>query len=300
MIFLENPVNVKTCGQAIKKCIFDMILVLVQKYNQSFSIRTALFQILHQYDHLPSFVVEMMKSLASAQNSTKLISDLMMEIDRDDITEIGAKNLGAFVAEICESIPKVVYSQMLTLSENHLDSEFYQMRNGVLQGLGSILCKYLLPELNKIKEELKAEKNSKLKNKENEEDVDQIQNNEESELEKEFKSKTEEANIILDILEERMLDASGYTRAKTLHIWIQLITEKNVPKSRFMEVTKKVIQRLRDSHSMVRKVAILLLTNLIYYNPYGPHFSLTYFKNKLAAVENEVVKNESTKEEEKK
>lgn len=50
---------------------------------------------------------------------------------------------------------------------------------------------------------------------------------------------------------------------------------------RLENVTNLTVGRIKDKSSIVRKNALILLSNLLDYNPFGPSLKLSEFKAKL-------------------
>ena len=61
---------------------------------------------------------------------------------------------------------------------------------------------------------------------------------------------------LLDILQERSLDISSYTRSAVLKVWIRLAHSGSIPVERILPVTIMAIDRLQDKTVMVRKQSL--------------------------------------------
>lgn len=60
-------------------------------------------------------------------------------------------------------------------------------------------------------------------------------------------------NALLDILMERVLDVSSFTRSAVLKAWIKVVQTGSLPVERFIPVTSLAIDRLQDKTIVVRK-----------------------------------------------
>lgn len=72
---LENTTN--TRSKAIKKCIFMIIGQLVKKYNQSFNTVNSIIHLLHNFEHLPPHLAELMEVLVNEYESTQTLSEML-------------------------------------------------------------------------------------------------------------------------------------------------------------------------------------------------------------------------------
>ena len=140
---LENPAN--TRSKAIKKCIFMIIGQLVKKYSQSFNVITSIIHLLHNFEHLPPHLAELMEVLVNDYESPHALSEMMRYVTRlspsssissnIEIREIGrmssqdvaqdssgVKNVSTFIAETTERVPKAILPS-ISLLLIHLDTE---------------------------------------------------------------------------------------------------------------------------------------------------------------------------------
>lgn len=72
-LMLENPANTKS--KAIKKCIFLILGQLVKRYNQSFNLTNSIIHMLHNFEHLPPHLAELMESLVV--ESPQILPDVL-------------------------------------------------------------------------------------------------------------------------------------------------------------------------------------------------------------------------------
>lgn len=72
---LENPAN--TRSKAIKKCIFLILGQLVKKYNQSFNLTTSIIHMLHNFEHLPPHLAELMETLVNECGQSQILVDVL-------------------------------------------------------------------------------------------------------------------------------------------------------------------------------------------------------------------------------
>merc|ERR1712000_204605 len=158
----------------------------------------------------------------------------------------GPKHMAIFIVNIAELMPKVLLPY-ISLIIPHLADEAYQLRNGIIQALGHIICNGF----------------------EKDDDRDD----------------TKHRDQFLEILEERFLDTTSYTRSKVIQTWIMLVKGRFVPLKFILSVTDAALGRLEDKAAQVRKNAINLLCALLEFNPFAGDLRLKAFTAKLEAAE---------------
>merc|ERR1712048_934692 len=218
----------------------------------------------------------------------KLIS-LMIKKDDDNnipktlLFELKESNLGTasgdkngpricqnFLEVLGESCPKFMYQQMALL-EPHLGRDPWQCRAAVLFGYARIIKEKIL-------------------------DVPTgVQRGEEEQ--KEAESKKKQKKKILEILEERSLDASPYARSRVLKQWIELVKGRVIPATFLSEtLVPMTVKRLCDRNSNVRQASMDLLSTIILHNPFDCSGSMEFDVEKqselLAKMEAALTKRE--------
>ena len=73
---------------------------------------------------------------------------------------------------------------------------------------------------------------------------------------KELADAAKTRGALLDILGERVLDVSSFTRSAVLKAWIQVVQSRSLPVERFIPVTLLAIDRLQDKTIMARRQAM--------------------------------------------
>ena len=76
------------------------------------------------------------------------------------------------------------------------------------------------------------------------------------------------ADALLDVLEERVLDSSSYTRAAVLRAWCALSERGVLPVARTLAAACLAAGRLKDKSAITRRAAVQLLSALLERNPY--------------------------------
>ncbi|EAL60491.1 condensin-2 complex subunit D3 [Dictyostelium discoideum AX4] len=282
---IEQPANLRSKG--VKKLIFEVLSILILRYNHSFNFTSKIIHLLHNHESLPSHCADLYEFIYDYQQqqqkhqqqqqqqniysqstnqqqknqTTFLISDIIREIgkQKEQRDTSGFKNLAKFLSELTDRLPKIVLP-FVSLLLAHLDSESYLMRNAVTESIGFLIGK----ALNKV------ESNNKDKKSEQEE---------EEEVENQKKNESDQSEL-LHILFERCRDINGYCRSSVLKTLSLLVNNNWVPKESYIQLTKIAIERVSDKNSLVRKRAILLLSDILESNPYSPHLPTLLFKDK--------------------
>ncbi|GAX12009.1 condensin complex subunit 1 [Fistulifera solaris] len=178
--------------------------------------------------------------------SETLSVELLREVARLD--GMGIKNVAPFVSSLAASQPRLVLKHMPQLMF-FLNSEPYTMRNALITAIGHILQSL-------------------------------AHNNAESENSVMFDASKARENL-LSVLSTRIYDTSSYTRATVLRTWISLIQSKSLPKDHFLPVTRMAVDRLQDRTVIVRKQALLLISELLENNPFMGNLDPAPYRTKL-------------------
>jgi len=245
---LENP-NLKNQNTRDSRLsIIQVLGTICKKYNYTLSCSLKFVQHLKHFDHLVSVFAQATEVMVRDFNCNAMVMELMREISRVDGKELardtgGTNNYAKFLVEMTEKLPKNVLP-CVSLLMVHLDGESYSMRKCVLGVLGEIVIKVLSSE-----------------------DLDE--NN--KDLRENF----------LDVLEDHMHDVSSYVRTRVLEIWDNLCEGKCIPLNRQHRVLELAVGRLQDKSSLVRKIAVRLLTSMLNCNPYAARFNNDQLKEAL-------------------
>ncbi|XP_039753451.1 condensin complex subunit 1 [Pararge aegeria] len=242
-------------NKTVREIVFQILGVLIKKYNHGTSCLIKLVQILQMAEHsvspicagvvqltkdfgLGTFGPQMVREIAEALASTE-------EENGGVATEQGAaKNCGAFLLELTKELPKEMTNAIATIQPYLESDESYTIRISVL----GMMCEILSVEL-------RGEGLS---------DEQRIQRDD-----------------FLDDLYEHMLDLSAYVRHKVLQFWYRLMRELCIPVTRQRSVLQRAIGRLRDKAALVRKAAIQLLKVFLECNPFSAQLKLKVLEEQL-------------------
>ncbi|XP_066297362.1 condensin complex subunit 1-like [Branchiostoma lanceolatum] len=243
---LENPSTCKEKGS--KDAVFHLLGTLVRRYNHGLGASLKIIQLLQHFEHLASPMAQMVELFAQQFSAKSVISDIMREIGRMDPSKLvrdnsGTRSYAAFMVELAERVPALMLPNISVIL-CHLDGESYTMRNGVLGVMSEIVIK----ELSK------------------------------GDLDTKGKSARDQ---FLDCLEEHIHDVNAFVRSKVLTLWLHICNEKAIPLGRWHQLLCLVVGRLQDKSSLVRKVAIQLLTTFLTSNPFGAKLPLDVLKAEL-------------------
>eukprot|EP01083_Nonionella_stella_P154834 499384_1 len=254
----ENQKNLKV--ESIRKELFRLICLVVSQYNLMVGFPAHFVHILMHQESSPPHVAELCKILVLDFNCPTVVGNIIREIGRRNSPELlrelkGSRNLGFFLEEIAQRVPTQLNKDIAVIIP-HLDSESYLMRNGVIRMLGALV----LRAFNDVAPEVALKEKEK----------------------------------ILDLIEERCMDVTSYTRCKALRTLADLIGEDAIPVNRIASVMRLAVDRLQDRSSTVRKGALQLLTMVVQRNPFGGKLDrevfgpkLEEFKTKIIAIEQE-------------
>eukprot|EP00058_Branchiostoma_floridae_P028443 XP_002613934.1 hypothetical protein BRAFLDRAFT_283981 [Branchiostoma floridae] len=243
---LENPSTCKEKGS--KEAVFHLLGTLVRRYNHGLGASLKIIQLLQHFEHLASPMAQMVQMFSQQFGAKSVISDIMREIGRMDPSKLvrdnsGTRSYAAFMVELAERVPALMLPNISVIL-CHLDGESYTMRNGVLGVMSEIV----------IRELSKGDLDAKGKN---------------------------ARDQFLDCLEEHIHDVNAFVRSKVLTLWLHICNEKAIPLGRWHQLLCLVVGRLQDKSSLVRKVAIQLLTTFLTSNPFGAKLPLDVLKAEL-------------------
>ncbi|XP_067659519.1 condensin complex subunit 1-like [Haliotis asinina] len=231
---LENPGISKV--KDTRETISHILGCLVKRYNHGLGASLKVIQLLQHFEHLVSPLSLTVEMFVNHYGAKSVVSEIMREIGRIDAQDLsrdtsGTRAYSLFLVELAERVPAVMLPNISVLL-CHLDGDSYSMRNGVLGVLGEILQRVLSKD-----------------------DLDDNMKN--------------ARDGFFDKLEEHIHDVHAFVRSKVLQIWLTIVNEKCLPLPRQEHLVTKVIGRLQDKSSQVRRYAIQLMTALLKYNPFA-------------------------------
>lgn len=262
-LVLENPVNSKS--KAIKSSAFMIIGTLAMKYHYSIHIVSSMMDHMRKVENIVTVFVDLVDYVVTSHNFSPIITDILRDISKITANELEknatlAKNISSFVAELSERLPKLILPS-ISLLLTHLENENATMRSGVIQSLGYLVCKAY-----------------------------NAQGNEDS------NNSVKTRDSLLEILVERIMDKTSYTRVRVLQTWSYLCQERSIPLNMYVPLTNKCAHRVEDKSSFVRRAAIQLLTNLLLYNPYSSQLKMSTFKTSLQKINEQIDRQDDTME----
>jgi condensin complex subunit 1 len=314
---VENPLNAKSAS--IRSSCMALLRPLIVTFRAGSDIIMRLIHALRNSETLVSAILDLVESMKHDPAAGPFLSELFREVAKipsKDIAANGtlAKNIAALISDTCAQFPKLVLP-CVSLVIEVLENEAYTVRSGVIQGLGTLVIegfKDVRPQSNEDQEDGDDEDDEEGQGDE-EEDNEEFEGGAQSKQSKSSKQKSKKSkkskssngkeagegneedkdsappiaatlDAILDILTDRFLDVSSYTRSRVLSTWASLASAKAIPLSRYLVATEGAFKRLSDKAANVRKAAIELLHDLIENNPYGPNLSLPVWEQRLAEV----------------
>ncbi|CAH0398311.1 unnamed protein product [Chilo suppressalis] len=242
-------------NKAVRETVFQVLGVLIKKYNHGTSCLIKLVQVLQMFEHavLPicTGVVQLHKEFGLGTFGPQMVREIAEALASSEEENVGAgteqgaaRNCGAFLLELTKELPKEMTGAIATIQPYLESDESYTLRISVL----GMMCEVLSVELRG----------------EGLTDEQRIQRDD-----------------FLDELYEHMHDLSAYVRHKVLQFWSRLQRENCVPVSRQRVVLERAIGRLRDKAALVRKAAIQLLKVFLECNPFSAQLKLELLEEQL-------------------
>ena len=320
---LDTPLNAKSaslrssCMAILRPLIVtyayqsECILRFVHKLRSSETLIPSLIDLIDSMKNDPAvlpFISELYREVAKVPSRDASVNTVL------------AKNIASLVSDTCANFPKLILPTVSLVIEL-LGHESYTIRSGVIQGIGSLIIegfRSTRPETNDEEEneeevdeddedggKKRVKKNSKKKVSkksrkskrtrntdgseseadEEEDDEEDDEDEAEEEMDKNVAPPVQQTlEALLDILAERLMDTSSYTRSKVVTTWAHLARARAIPLNRYLMATEGAVKRLSDKAANVRKSAIELLHDLIENNPYGPSLSLQQWQERLKEV----------------
>jgi condensin complex subunit 1 len=192
----------------------------------------------------------------------------------------GIKYVAPFLSELAARLPHLVLGYF-SLIMNHLQSEPYVLRSAIATAISHILVGVRAEELNERERGDGHGDGHGHSTSQSQEHGTATNNSNDAEEQAApgdapkthtihgglgAHSKTREG--LIDILLERSLDVSSFTRSAVLKAWIFVIQNDALPVSNVMAVTSIAIDRLQDKTVLVRRNAMQLLTLVLENNPF--------------------------------
>ncbi|KAL4715966.1 hypothetical protein ACJJTC_013266, partial [Scirpophaga incertulas] len=242
-------------NKVVRETVFQVLGILIKKYNHGTSCLIRLVQILQMTEHsvLPicSGVVQLHKEFGLGTFGPQMVREIAEALASTDEENIGAgteqgaaKNCGAFLVELTKELSKEMTSAIATIQPYLESDESYTLRISVL----GMMCEVLSVELRG----------------EGLTDAQRAQRDD-----------------FLDELYEHIHDLSAYVRHKVLQFWSRLQRENCIPVNRQRTVLERSIGRLRDKAALVRKAAIQLLKVFLECNPFSAQLKLESLEQQL-------------------
>ncbi|XP_075978130.1 CAP-D2 condensin subunit [Anticarsia gemmatalis] len=242
-------------NKSVRETVFQVLGVLIKKYNHGTSCLIKLVQVLQMVEHAVSpicaGVVQLTKEFGIGTFGPQMVREIAEALASTDEENAGAgteqgaaRNCGAFLLELTKELPKEMSNAIATIQPYLESDESYTLRISVL----GMMCEVLSVEL-------RGEGLS---------DTQRAQRDD-----------------FLDDLHEHIHDLSAYVRHKVLQFWCRLQRENCVPVSRQRTVLERAIGRLKDKAALVRKAAIQLLKIFLECNPFSAQLKLDILEEQL-------------------
>lgn len=247
---LEDPAVVK--DKDAKDAIYNLIGSCSTKYHYITQSTASILHLLHKHEHLPMYLAEATASAEQKYHDGSLAVALIREIGRLNPKDyardgIGADNIGKFLVELAERLPRLVATNVGVLMP-HFGGESYKIRSALISVFGKLVSK-----ASKEVDGNGASETSRLRSKQ----------------------------AMIDVMMERSRDMSAYTRSRVLQTWAELCEEHAVSIGLWNQVADMAAGRLEDKAAIVRKSALQLLATLLQYNPFGPQLRTASFEATL-------------------
>lgn len=263
-LMFENPILLKDSDA--KDALCRIIGSCATKYHYLAQTSASIIHSLHKYDFVVTAMADAVAGAEKKYADGSLATSIIREIGRTNPKNyakdtVGAENIGRFLVELSERLPKLV-STNIGILVPHFGGESYKIRNALVGVLGKLVSKAFKDDEGEV-----SSKSVRLRTKQ----------------------------AMLEILLERCRDVSAYTRSRVLQVWSELCEEHSVLIGLWNEVATVAAGRLEDKSAIVRKSALNLLIVMLQHNPFGPQLRISSFeatldkyKNKLSALQPEM------------
>jgi len=235
-----------------KDALCRIIGSIATKYHYTAQSCASIIHLLHKNDFVVTPIADAVagaeKKYADGSLATSLIREIGRTSPKDYMKDgVGAENIGRFLVELSERLPKLV-STNIGILVPHFGGESYKIRNALVAVLGKLVSKAFKDEEGEV-----SSKSVRLRTKQ----------------------------AMLEILLERCRDVSAYTRSRVLQVWSELCEEHSVSIGLWNEVAAVAAGRLEDKSAIVRKSALNLLIIMLQHNPFGPQLRIASFEATL-------------------
>ncbi|KAL0714633.1 hypothetical protein Bca4012_021612 [Brassica carinata] len=235
-----------------KDALCRIIGASATKYRYIVQSCASVMHLIHKYDFAVVHVADAVARAESKYSDGTLAVTIIRDIGRTDPKAyvkdtVGADNVGRFLVELADRLPKVVSTNVGVLVP-HFGGESYKIRNALVGVLGKLVAK----AFNDVEGDVSS---------------------------KSLRLRTKQA--MLEILLERCRDVSAYTRSRVLQVWAELCEEHSVSIGLWNEVASISAGRLEDKSAIVRKSALNLLITMLQHNPFGPQLRIASFEATL-------------------
>ncbi|KAF2368286.1 Condensin complex subunit 1 C-terminal [Trinorchestia longiramus] len=256
---LETPSMGHNRCKGIRDSLFQIIGVLVNRYNHGLACSLKTMQLVQHFEHLASVCANGLALLVNQFGCINVIGDVVREIAKMDLgclessskDSAAVRNYTQFLMELAELVPQALVPS-LPLLFTFLDNDNFSLRNCMLSMMGSLVLRVLSSEnLDDKKRDLR--------------------------------------DNCLDSIEDHIMDVNAFVRSKVLNIIHDLVKGGGVPLSRQQRLLELTVGRLMDKSASVRKNAISLLTAFLKQNPFASKLPLEALKQQLKVEEDKLV-----------
>ncbi|KAB5590206.1 Condensin complex subunit 1 [Ceratobasidium theobromae] len=221
--------------EATRMGVYKVICHAVKHHDHASSAQVLIMQSIQLHEHLSEPMAEVLSVLSKEFDYPQLTEAVLRDVANKTFNAQDTKSprsFSKFLVRLTNEVPRLVLKQ-LSLVQNHIDSESYTMRMGLVEIFGLLVREVT-------------------------EDDSYPQEQKERLL-----------NQLFDTLISRFLDTSTYVRARLLATLTKLCELPNKFPAQRLRMTEAVVHTLRDRASTVRRNAIVLLTKLILTHPYA-------------------------------
>lgn len=236
---LENPTIGQVKYKALRDTIFQVLGMLIKKYQHGISCAVKIVQLLSLYDHIAPPLAQAVVMFVRDLGCRSLMAEIVHEIGVTENSQDSGRSraVSTFISEIALSDPQIVQPVTNDLI-SYLSDDPYSMRICVLTVMTEILLAYASKGEGNLDEAAK-----------------------------------EQRTLFMDLMEEHLLDCNAFVRAKLLNLWQKLVETKSLPKQRVLSLFGSTVQRVRDKSSVVSKNAIQLLRTIFEHHRFLVEFS---------------------------
>ena len=231
---LESATGVVARKAASGDAALEMLAATIDSSEHLLNtIVAALVDSLHAHEHMASLVAELC-GMVNENPTNRLALELIREIGRlnpaggEGGKASGIRNLTPFISDLARMRPRIVLTSISQILP-HLNSEPYSLRSAIVTAIGHILV--YIGTIGDVPED---EESSNI-------------------------DLSKSRNALLDILCDRVLDVSSFTRGAVLKAWISIVSANALPIERLMSVTALASDRLRDKTVVVRRSAMQVM-----------------------------------------